>query len=274
VLQYSKKLQFWPRILVVTMPMKIVVVIKQIARLQDNFRLRSDGRDVEAGDIEYDLNESDASSLEEAVRIVERKGEGEVIVVSFGDKSVEGSIRRCLATGATRAIRVWSEKIDHTDPISVARVLAEALKPEQPNLIFAGVQSSDAAHSATGVALAEFLGLPHAAVIMKIDYHDNESSATVLRELEEGLLEEVRVRCPAILTIQTGINEPRYANLLKIKQAEKKPIEVVELKNLDVLPHARVRRMFLPQGKNPEILKGSVSDIAAKIAQVIREKMV
>lgn len=252
--------------------MKIVVAIKQVARLQDSFKLHSNGIDVDPADLQYDLNEWDVSSLEEAVQIIERNGDGEVIVISFGSEIVEESLRRCLAKGATRAIRVWSETVDRTDPLSVAHALAEALKNEKPDLIFAGVQSSDTVYGATGVALAEFLSLPHVAVTKKIDYHPTESSATVLRELEGGLLEEVNVKCPAVFTVQTGINEPRYASLRMIKQAEKKPIELIELGNLDLRPQARIRRMFLPQGKTPEILKGNVTEIASQVAKIIKEK--
>ncbi len=264
--------------------MKIVVAVKQIARLQDDFRLRSDGRDVDSADVEYDLNEWDAYSVEEAVRIIEaQNGQGEVVVVSVGDKTADQSLLRCLAKGATRAVRVWDDVMVGSDPVAVARVLAAAIKREEPELVFAGVQSSDAVYSATGVSLAEFLGLPHVAVVKKIEYHQDAGAwAMLLRELEGGLLEEVKVHCPAVLTVQTGINEPRYASLRMIKQAEKKPLVVLGLKDLgldasqvgEAGSQARVRRMFVPEaGKRAEIIQGNVAEVAAKIAKIVNERM-
>jgi electron transfer flavoprotein beta subunit len=266
------------------MALKIVVAVKQIRRLQDDFKLRSDGRDVDPTALEYDLNEWDAFSVEEAVRMVEaQNGQGEVVAISVGDERVKESLLRCLAKGATRAIRIWDEAMEGSDPIAVGRVLAAAIKREEPDLVFAGVQSTDAVYSATGVSLAEFLGLPHVAVVKKLEYHQDPTPwAMVLRELEGGLLEEINVQCPAVLTIQTGINEPRYASLRMIKQAEQKPLTVLGLNDLGLDAskvgesgsQARVRRMFLPKSdKRAEPIQGNVVEIAAKIAQIVREKM-
>ena len=136
-------------------------------------------------------------------------------------------MRACLAKGADRALRVWDDALEGADPLAVARVLAAVVERESPDLVLCGVQSSDAVKGATGVALAAHLGLPRVAVVKALDYDAGSGSATVERELEGGLIELLRVRLPALLTIQTGINEPRYANLRAIKQAKEKPLEVL-----------------------------------------------
>ena len=137
-------------------------------------------------------------------------------------------MRRCLAMGADRAIRVAGESIPPGDPITTAKALAGVVRGEGPDLVLCGVQSSDAVQGATGTALAELLGLPRVAVVKKLEYDGAASKAVVHRELEGGLVEVTEVETPALLTIQTGINEPRYANLRAIKQAEQQEITVVE----------------------------------------------
>jgi electron transfer flavoprotein beta subunit len=173
------------------------------------------------------LNEWDACAAEEAIRIRERLGEGEVVIVTVGDEESEAVLRRCLAMGADRAIRVdtGSAGPSPLDPISTARALAGAVAAESPDLTLTGVQSADSVQGSTGVALAELLGLPRVAVVTKVDW-DGSGPATVNRELEGGLIDVVEVETPAVLTIQTGINEPRYVNLRAIKQAERHEIAV------------------------------------------------
>ncbi|MDQ5832762.1 MAG: electron transfer flavoprotein subunit beta, partial [Actinomycetota bacterium] len=150
-----------------------------------------------------------------------------------------------------------------------------------PDLVLCGVQSSDAVHGATGVALAAHLGLPRVAVVKALDYDAGARSATVERELEGGLIEQLRVGLPALLTIQTGINEPRYANLRAIKQAKEKPLEVLGLSELGLDEGAvaaaagsRVRSMAPPDsGGRAEMLNGSPSAVAERIAGIVKEQM-
>ena len=144
-----------------------------------------------------------------------------------------------------------------------------------------GVQSSDAVNGATGVAVAAHLGLPRVAVVRALDYDPGGPSATVERELEGGLVEVMRVRCPALLTVQTGMNEPRYATLRAIKQAREKPLEAVSLGDLgldaDAVAQAagsRLRSLAPPQkGEGAEMLTGSPADVAARIAEIVRERV-
>src|SRR5450432_2405632 len=198
--------------------MKILVAVKQVAALDEDFEIRGDGRGIEPEYLIRDLNEWDDFSLEEAVKIKESTAlPVEVVVVSVGPDDAEESLRKCLAKGADRAIRIWDAAIEGSDSIAIARVLAAAAKREAPDMLFAGVQSSDQSFASTGIAAAAFLGWPHAAVVSQLSYSPGSKTAVLRRELEGGLLHEVEIQCPAVLTIQAGINTPRYASLRSIK---------------------------------------------------------
>jgi electron transfer flavoprotein beta subunit len=259
---------------------KILVAVKQVVALDEDFVIRDDGRDVDPGFFLPDLNEWDDFSLEEAVKIKEGAGGAvEVVAVSVGPEEVEESLRKCLAKGADRAIRIWDPAIEGSDSIAIARVVAAVAKREAPQMLFAGVQSSDQAFASTGVAAAAFLGWPHAAVVSSLTYTPGAKSTVFRRELEGGLLQEVEIQCPAVLTIQLGINAPRYASLRSIKQAAAKPIEVltladVALANADVGEAgsmSRVRRMYIPDKGRAQLIEGGAAQQAARLAQIIRE---
>ena len=194
-----------------------------------------------------------------------------MVIVSIGDDEVEDGMRRCMAMGADRAIRV--ESGERLDAISIARALAPVVEAEKPDLVLTGVQSSDSVQAATGTALAELLGLPRVAVVTKLSWDGSASTATVHRELEGGLVDVVEVDMPALLTIQTGINEPRYATLRAIKQAEQKEIDVRTAAGGGE-PAYRVRRMFVPpKGEGAEMLNGSPAAIAERISGLVKERL-
>jgi len=260
--------------------MKILVAVKQVAALDEDFEFRDDGRDVDPDFLIRDLNEWDDFSLEEAVKIKEAAADPvEIVAVSVGPQEVDESLRKCLAKGADRAIRVWDAAIEGSDPIAIARVLAAVAKREAPDMLFAGVQSSDQAFASTGIATAAFLGWPHAAVVSYLSYAPGAKAAQFRRELEGGLLQEVQIQCPAVLTIQLGINTPRYASLRSIKQAAAKPIEVQSLAELGLSgadvgeagSASRVRRMYLPDKARAQLIEGDVAAQAARLAAIIRE---
>jgi electron transfer flavoprotein beta subunit len=262
---------------------KIVVPIKQVAALDDEFELLDDGSGVDPDFVELDLNEWDAFSVEAALQLRESTGDGEVVVVTVGDDEADEALLGCLARGADRAVRVWDESLADADadPLAVARVLAGAVGREGADLVLCGVQSSDAVNGATGIALAGFLEMPHVAVVKAIDYDAGTSAATVKRELEGGLVEVLRVRTPALLTIQTGINEPRYANLRAIKQAREKPLEVTAPDDLGVDSGAIAaaagshRRTLRPpeRGEGAEMIDGSPAQVAARIVEIVKDRM-
>ena len=260
--------------------MKILVAVKQVAALDEDFEIRDDGRDVDPAFLIRDLNEWDDFSLEEAVKIKEAAaGPVEVVVVSVGGDEVDECLRKCLAKGADRALRIWDEGMENSDPIAIARVLAAVARRESPDMLLAGVQSSDQSYASTGIAAAALLEWPHAAVVCTLRYAPGAKTAVFRRELEGGLLHEVEIECPAVLTIQLGINTPRYASLRSIKQAAAKPIETLSLADIGLTQAdvgeagslSRVRRMFVPDKGRAQLIEGDAAQQAARLAQIIRE---
>ncbi|HEX3848076.1 MAG TPA: electron transfer flavoprotein subunit beta/FixA family protein [Steroidobacteraceae bacterium] len=260
--------------------MKILVAVKQVAALDEDFQIREDGRDVDPDFFVRDLNEWDDFSLEEAVKIKEGSSSPiEVVVVTVGPDEADEALRKCLAKGADRAIRVWDDAVEGSDPIAIARVVAAVAKHEAPDMLFAGVQSSDQSFASTGIAIAGLLRWPHAAVVSNLAYTPGAKSATARRELEGGLLQEIEIQCPAVLTIQLGINTPRYASLRSIKQAAAKPIELLTLTDIGLTEAdvgesgsaSRVRRMYVPDKGRAQLIEGDAAQQAARLAEIIRE---
>ena len=261
--------------------MKIVVAAKPVADLDDDFEMQPDGRDVDPDYIEWDLNEWDSFALEEASQLGERAGGAEVVAVSVGDSSALEVLRVCLARGADRAVRIWDDALPELDALATAKALAALIAREEPDLVLFGVQSSDGATGATGAATAALLRLPRVAVVRGVDYDPAQSAVTVVRELEGGAVELLRVSCPVLLTIQTGINEPRYATLRAIKQAEQEPIEEVspgalglDIDALDAARGAEVMRMEAPQTvETAQMIEGDAAAIASEVAGIVRERL-
>jgi electron transfer flavoprotein beta subunit len=262
--------------------MKILVAVKQVAALDEDFEIRADGKDVDPDFLVRDLNEWDDYSLEEAMKIKESSTTPvEVVAVCVGPEDADEALRKCLAKGADRAIRVWDEAIEGSDSIAIARVIAAIASREKPDLLFAGVQSSDHTFASTGIATAALLDWPHAAVVTSFTYTPGAKTAVFRRELEGGVLHEMQIECPAVLTIQLGINTPRYASLRAIKQAAAKPIEVLSLEDLGLAADAvgesgslsRVRRMYIPEKGRAQMIEGSVEEKAARLAQIIKERI-
>jgi electron transfer flavoprotein beta subunit len=252
--------------------MKILVAVKQVAALDEDFEIRADGKDVEPDFLVRDLNEWDDFSLEEAMKIKEAASGTpvEVVAVCVGPGDADEALRKCLAKGADRAIRVWDDELEGADSIGIARVIAAVAKRENPDLLFAGVQSSDHTFASTGIATAALLDWPHAAVVTSLTYTPGAKTAVFRRELEGGVLHEMQIECPAVLTIQLGINTPRYASLRAIKQASAKPIEV--LSGIAAGESAsRVRRMYIPEKGRAQMIEGSLEEKAARLAQIIKE---
>lgn len=257
--------------------MKILIAVKQVSVLEEDFELAADGRDIEKDFRSFDLNEWDDYSLEQALLIKEAGPGVEVVVVTVGDDEADAGLRKCLAKGADRAIRVWDDGLAGSDPLAIGRVLAKVASREQPDVFFAGVQSSDFAFGSTGLAVAGFLGWPHVAVVSHLEL--DGSKATIRRELEGGLEESMEVDLPAVLTIQLGINKPRYASLRGIKQAAALPIEAVSPADLGLTGSelgeagsgSRVRRMYVPEkGSGAQLIEGTPAEQAAKLAQIIK----
>ncbi|MCF2165908.1 MULTISPECIES: electron transfer flavoprotein subunit beta/FixA family protein [Halobacterium] len=260
--------------------MKVLVTVKEVAAVEDDFEIS--GTEIESTYLDYDLNEWDDYAVEEAVQLAEAGDDVEVVAVTIGPERAEETIRMALAKGADRAVRVWDDAIEDTELLDVetkARLLAAVVEDEDPELVFSGVQANDDSFGATGIALAETLGFQWAAVVNDLDTAGvlDEGVASVRRELEGGVEELTDVELPAVLTIQTGINEPRYASLRGIRQAQSKEIAPKSLDDLgldaDVVASSLdITAMYEPETESDaEYIEGDAGEQASGVADVLRD---
>ncbi|NDQ56369.1 MAG: electron transfer flavoprotein subunit beta/FixA family protein [Acidipila sp.] len=253
--------------------MKIVVCIKQVPAKDAPLAMAEGGAWIKETDIGFEMNEPDAYALEEALRLKEKHG-GEVIAVSMGPERSKQAIKEALAKGADRGIHVADERFYTLDPLGAARSIAAAIRREPGvDLILTGLQSDDQGFGQTGVLLAELLGLPHATIIMQIDVADGRMK--LKRELEAGWFQWVELPLPALLSIQSGINKPRYATLKGIMAAKKKEIVSVVRAELGVDEPAtqHIERIYVPhKSKKTEMLTGSPKEVAAKLVEKLRRE--
>ena len=248
--------------------MKILVLMKQVANKDAILRINKEATWIEEGDLSFEVNESDGYALEESLRIKEKVG-GEVVVVSMGPQRAKSVIKDALARGADRAIHVVGDNLGSLSPYAGASVLAEAIREEKPDLVFTGLQSDDYGYGQTGVILAELLGLPHATIAIEVDASGEK--LRVKRELESGWYQWYTMPMPALLTIQSGISQIRYATLKGIMAAKKKEIkEVMPPAEVVARPsHQRIEKVYLPQKtKQTQLLgDGDAKSGAVELAQ-------
>ena len=250
--------------------MKIIVAIKQVPVRDSQLRIDQNGRWIQENDLSFEINEPDAYALEEALQLKEKHG-GEVIALCAGPARASQTIREALAKGADRAIHIEEENLNSFDTLGIAKLLAAAAKPEQPDLILTGLQSDDLGYGQTGVVLAEVLGLPHGTIIMAVEKTD--SGIRVKRELEDGWFQQVEMPLPAVLTIQSGINKLRYATLMGIKKAKSKEIRRVTAAELGMPPAPSVvfDRVYLPERtKRTQLFDGSPKEAAQKLVEKLK----
>src|SRR5258705_12076715 len=234
--------------------MKIAVCIKQVPTRDWQPRLNDARTWIREQDAMYEMNEPDAYALEEALRLREKQG-GEVVVCSAGPSRVAQVLREAMAGGADRAIHVEDAGLASADAFAIAEALAAAMKDEQFDLILTGLQSDDQGFAQTGVILAERLGLPHATIIMEVQASDG--SLRVKRELEGGWFQWVAMPLPAVLTIQSGINQLRYATLKGIMAAKKKEIKKVAPPAAAPDGKLKIVSLYVPEkGKKTQIIGG------------------
>ena len=248
--------------------MKIAVCIKQVVTREWPLRVDEAAVWVKDQDASFEMNEPDAYALEEALRLKEQHG-GEVIVCAAGPARVAQVIREALARGADRAIHVKSDELAVADAAAVAAGLAGALRDKAVDLVLAGLQSDDQGFGQTGVALAEMLGIPHATIIMEVEVADGQ--LRVKRELEGGWFQWISMPTPALLTIQSGINQLRYATLKGIMGAKKKEIRTVTPESGVRVGH-RILNLYAPEkSKQTQIIDGSPVEAAKELVRVLRE---
>lgn len=260
--------------------MEIIVCIKRVPETAEaDLVIDKAGRDIEKGGLVFDINEWDNYAVEEAILLKEKYG-GTVTAVSMGPEEANETLRRALAMGVDQAIRLTDPRFTGSDGYAIAKILSQVIKPLSYDLILTGVQTEDDGYGQVGPTLAQILGIRHAAVVNRIG--DIESGrARVHRELEGGLEEVLDIQLPAVLTIQTGINEPRYVSIMGIRKAAQKEIKVLALQDLGMEPQevgedgslTVVERVsFPPVGEGAQILEGTMDEISDKVITILKEK--
>ncbi|HVP00198.1 MAG TPA: electron transfer flavoprotein subunit beta/FixA family protein [Bryobacteraceae bacterium] len=250
--------------------MKIIVAIKQVPVRDSQLRVNTDGRWIQDADLSFEINEPDAYALEEALQLKEKHG-GEVVALCLGPARAAQTIREALAKGADRAIHIEEENLNALDTLGVAKLLAGAVKAENPDLILTGLQSDDLGYGQTGVVLAELLGIASSTIIMQVEV--NGGSIRVKRELEDGWFQHITMPLPAVLTIQSGGNKLRYATLMGIKKAKTKEVKRVTLDELGgaAAATANVEKIYVPQkSKKTQIFEGDAKAAAAALVEKLK----
>ena len=259
--------------------MDIIVCVKHVPETAEaEIRIDATGKTVEKAGLVFDINEWDDYALEEAVRIKEKSG-GTVTAITVGPEDADSTLRKCLARGADKAIRLTDTKFGGSDGYAIAKILHSTIKGFSFDLILTGALAGDDGYTMVGPILAELLGISHATMVKKIEFSDGV--AKVNRELEGGLEEKVEVKLPAVLTVQTGINEPRYVSIMGIRKAMQKEIKVLGLVDIGLSESEvgetgswiKVEKMFVPPvEKQAEFIKGSPEEVAARIAEILRSR--
>jgi electron transfer flavoprotein beta subunit len=258
--------------------MKIAVCIKQVPTREWQPRLNDAGTWIREQDVSYEMNEPDAYALEEALRLREKHG-GEVVVCSAGPVRVQQVIREALARGADRALHVEDDALAAADAFVTADSLAAAMTDERFDLVLTGLQSDDLGQAQLGVVLAERLGIPHSTIIMEVQVGGQgeiqqgaAGSVRVKRELEGGWFQWIAMPLPALLTIQSGINQLRYATLKGIMAAKKKEIRKVAMPP-GLQPAQQIVALSLPtRSKQTQMIAGSPAEAARELARRLRDE--
>jgi electron transfer flavoprotein beta subunit len=248
--------------------MRIAVCIKQVPTRDWQPRLDEAATWIREQDASFEMNEPDAYALEEALRLKERHG-GEVVACSAGPSRVGQILREALARGADRAIHVEDDRLGSADAFAVAAALAAAAKDDAFDLVLTGLQSDDQGFAQTGVVLAERLGLPHATIVMEVEVAG--STVRVKRELEGGWFQWIAMPLPAVLTIQSGINQLRYATLKGIMAAKKKEVRKSPPGAL-VDAKQKIVRLYVPEKtKQTVLVSGTPVEAAKELVRKLRD---
>jgi electron transfer flavoprotein beta subunit len=249
--------------------MKIAVCIKQVPTREWQPRLNDAKTWIREQDAAFEMNEPDAYALEEALRLRE-KHSGEVVVCAAGPARVQQVLREALARGADRALHVEDDGLAAADAAVTADALAAAMAEEKFDLVLTGLQSDDQGHAQTGVILAERLGIPHSTIVMEVQVAGPD--LRIKRELEGGWFQWIAMPLPALLTIQSGINQLRYATLKGIMAAKKKEIRKVARPS-GLQPGQEIVSLALPtRSKQTHLIDGSPAQAAQELVKRLREE--
>jgi len=255
--------------------MKICVLIKQVASEDSSLVLNDDKLTFDSGSINFVSNEPDTYALEEALLLKENNN-AEVTVCTFGSDSCRQVLKDALAKGADNGIFISNEGIDDSSPINIAKVITSCIKDQNFDLILSGLQSNDIGYSQIGLLIAEYLDTSHASLVMGTEILDNNNKVKVKLELENGWFQWSELSLPSSLTIQSGINTPRYATLKGIMSVKNKEVKEYSKDNISYTENNnyKVVERFLPQkSKETMTIDGSPDEIAEKMLDVLKNKL-
>lgn len=253
--------------------MKIAVLIKQVPGSESYLSINNAQNWVDESSVTFVMNPPDNFALEEALLIKESRGEGEVVVVSMGPSRVTKVIREGLAKGADRGIHLEEDDPMEIDPLTIAQRFTAVLKEENFDLILTGLQSDDTGMGQTGVLIGEMLGISTATLAIETDVMDGQIK--VKRELESGWFQWVQLPLPASISIQSGLNTPRYPSLKGIMGAKKKEIKAIHASELyNGTKSQLMNSIFLPTtSKKTEVIEGEVDQVVEKIVEILRSEI-
>ncbi|HEV8675097.1 MAG TPA: electron transfer flavoprotein subunit beta/FixA family protein [Methylomirabilota bacterium] len=254
--------------------MKILVLVKQVPDTATQMKIGGGARSIDTTGITWIVSPYDEFAIEEALRIKEKRGQGEAVAVTMGPERAKEALRSCLAMGADRAIHVNDPALEGADTLLAARALAAVVKLEQPRLVLTGRQAIDDDMGAVGAQVAELLGWPCLSWVMEEAIAEDGSKVRAGRQVEGGL-EVFELPLPCVLTAQKGMNEPRYPTLKGIMGAKKKEIKDLKAGDLGLGETARelevVALEALPPRPPGRILTGEAKDIAHELVRALRE---
>jgi electron transfer flavoprotein beta subunit len=256
--------------------MDIVVCVKRVPLTEEvDLVIDQQKKGVKKDQLAFVLNDWDNYAIEEAILLKEKHG-GTVMAVTVGNEDDEEVLRRCLAMGADSAIRVEAGDMSRFDSFGIAKILSKVVSDLPHDLVFTGVLADDDSYGMVGMLMAEQLNLNHSCMVTAIELKDGKIQTT--SELEGGLGEVALVDLPALLTIQTGINEPRYVSILGIRKAAKKELKVMDLAELgipddELAPRTIIEEVYLPpETEGAQILSGDPDRIAADFVEILTKK--
>jgi len=259
--------------------MEILVCVKRVPDTAENeIEVKSDGTDIERDDLVYSVNEWDNYAVEEAILICDKVG-GSVTVITVGDEESEEVLRREMAMGADKGILLSDDAFEGSDGKGLASILKAEIEKGNYDLVLTGAQADDGAGQVGGM-LAAILDLPYASLVNSIEVIDDKKMK-VGREIEGGNQEMNEIDLPCVLSIQTGINEPRYVGIRGIRKVASLEIPVHGASDIGISPDsvgeagAKVKRLdyFMPElGEGAEILEGSMEEIAEKLVELLKAK--
>ncbi len=253
--------------------MKILVCIKQVPDMESKFKINSEGIWYDETDLAFRMNEYDEYAVEQAVQLKEQVGaDADLTVLSIGPDRVKEAVKKALSMGCDRGVHVKDDNYYKKDPFGIASIIGEFAKEKGFDTVFTGMQSQDRGSGQVGVLLAEMLGVPSVTTI--VDFVYKNGVITAKRELEGGVKAVVKVKPPAVITCQLGLNSPRYPtlpNIMKAKKKELATLDVGELYKVDGLADAE--KMYFPEKKGGGlVLEGGIGEMADQLIDILREK--